>query len=397
MVRLTRKMANINTGVLERIYKSSLKLLVPLTPDETYAVIVREAIKLVNGDFGNVVLEQNNQLIKVYSSAPEGYKVKFRKTGFTYQAFKNHAVLIKSIAEFKNTHQDLKKLGVKCCIFIPLSFHGKVIGTISINSSKEEDFGVEIKQGLELFGSMASLAIRKSQAYKEVQEALSTRDLFIAMVAHELRTPVTTIYGYAQLLENKTASFGDLEARWIKEMSIESSRLSMLIKDLLAINRIKANKLHLDFKICSLKEILEKIVSYFNVNFPMRKLSFQDKLDSNKDLMVGDVNKLIQVFISLLDNAIKFSPDNSIITLILTYKKPHLIVTIEDQGKGIEKKELAKIFNAFYQGQTLSPSGMGLGLFLSKHLIERHRGIIRVRSKLNKGTTMEVKLPRAIV
>lgn len=395
MIKLAQKM-NAN-NIIEKIYKVSLKLLVPLTPEETYEVIVREAIKLVDGDFGSIVLEQNNELVKVYSSSPSGYKVRFRKTGFTYQAFKNRKILIKTISEFKKAHLDLRKMGIKCCIFIPLSFHGRVIGTISINSSQEGNFNSEMRQGLELFGSMATLAIRKSQAYKEVQEALDTRDLFIATAAHELRTPVTTIYGYAQLLENRIASFGDLEAKWVKEMRFEGNRLSMLIEDLLEINRIKANKLNLDFKIWNLKDIIGKVSNIFNLNFPTRKLNVVDKLDKDKDLIIGDINKLIQVFTNILDNAVKFSSSEGEIILTLEYKKPYFVASIKDHGKGIAKKELAKIFDAFYQGQALPPAGMGLGLFLCKNLIERHRGFINARSALNRGTIMEVGLPKAAV
>ncbi|MBI2086105.1 GAF domain-containing sensor histidine kinase [Candidatus Daviesbacteria bacterium] len=390
-------MLNANNKIIGKIYKASLKLLLPLTPEETYAVIVREAIKLVGGEFGSIVLEQNNELVKVYSSSPLGYKIKFRKTGFTYQAFKKGKVLIKSILEFKRAHLDLKKMGVKCCIFIPMSFQKRVIGTISINCSQEENYSGEMKQGLELFGSMATLAIRKSYTYKEIQEALDMRDLFISMAAHELRTPVTTIFGYAQLLESRVASFGKQEAGWVRETRFESSRLSMLIEDLLEISRIRANKLNLDYKIWSLKNVIEKVASNFNLNFPHRKLTVVDKLDKDQDLIIGDINKLIQVFTNLLDNAVKFSPADTEVVLALKYKKPYLVITIKDYGKGIAKEELIKIFNAFYQGQTIPSVGMGLGLFLCRNLIERHRGFINVSSKLNRGTIMEVGFPKAAI
>lgn len=389
-------MSDSNEKNIEKIYKSSLKLLLPLTPEETYAVVVREAIKLVGGDFGNLVLLQDGKLIKVYSSSPLGYQVKFRKTGFTYQAFKEKKVFIKPISEFGAAHSDLKKLGIKWCLFIPLSYHKKVIGTISINSSQKKEADDKMQHGLELFGSMASLAIRKSHIHQDTQKALLLRDSFIAMAAHELRTPVTTIYGYAQLLKNRSPHLGCLETKWIQEMYFESHRLSTLVKDMLEINRIKASKLSFDLKIHSLRYIIEKIIRNFYLNFPTRKLHFVDKLEEKNDQIVGDINKLIQVFMNLLDNAVKFSTPETDITLTLDDKGNYLVVTLADRGRGIPKDDLPQIFNEFYQGQGL-PKGMGIGLFLSKNLIEKQRGFIRIQSKLNKGTTVKVRLPKATV
>lgn len=388
-------MLDADARIIKNIYLSSLRFLVPLTPEETYAAILQEVIKLVDGDFGNLVLFKDGKLMKVYSSIPSGYNIKFRKTGFTYQAFKYREVLIKDISEFKQSHVDLKQMGVKWCLFIPLSYQKQALGTISINSSKDKKPSKQLLQGLELFGSMTSLAIRKAHTHKENQEALKLRDSFIALAAHELRTPTTTILGYAQLLNKKASSFNKSEANWISDMYFESSRLSMLVKDLMEISRIRTNKLNLDLKICSLQEIIQKVISFFHFNFPKRKIFFISKLGKNKDLVIGDVTKLMQVFMNILDNAVKFSSDETKIILSLKYQKSYLIISFRDFGRGISKEELPKIFNDFYQGQNLSPEGMGLGLFLCKNIIEKHRGDILVQSKLNKGTEVKIRLPKA--
>lgn len=390
-------MISSDNNIIEKIYKSSLRFLTPLTPEETYAIIIQEILKLVEGDFGSLVLIRDEKLVKVYSSSPTGFGIKFRKKGFTYQAFKQKIILVRNINEIKHSHADLKKMGIKWALFIPLYFQKQALGAISINSSQEKRPNKKILRGLELFGSMASLAIHKSHVHQEIKTALELRDSFIAIAAHELRTPATSICGYAQLLEKRISSFNSQEGKWIKELRFESSRLSMLLKDLMEISRIRRNKMVLDLKVCSLKDIIKKTINDFNINFPTRHLYFNDKLDQKKDLIVADANKLIQVFINLLDNAQKFSEKTTQIVLTLDYKKPYLTVVIKDQGQGIAPHELPKIFNHFYQGQNSTLEGMGLGLFLSKNLIEKHQGDILIRSKLNKGTTVIVALPRATV
>jgi signal transduction histidine kinase len=378
---------------LEKIYKASLKFLVPLTPEETYSIIVEEAVKLVGAEYGSVILDQEGELVRVYSSSPLAYKTKNRKKGFTYRAFSERKVIMAQIEETSKAHPELKEVGIRWTMFIPLSYQSKSIGVLTVNSAKNEQLNKKELKILELFGSMASLAIRKTQLYSETMKALETRDLFISMAAHELRTPITTIYGYAQLLHNKTMDDRSVESRWIDELHTESYRLTLLVNDLLAINRIKAGQLQYVLKECSLKRIIERGVRNFKFNHPYRVVLINDELGKKSDLVVGDFDRLLQVLINLLDNAAKFSPSDSDITINLKFKSPYLILSVTDKGKGISKKELPRVFEGFYKGRDPSKEGMGLGLFLAKNIIDQHHGSISIHSRINKGTTVNIHLP----
>lgn len=371
--------------ILKKIYLSSLKFLVPLTTEETYATIVSEAAKLVKTEYGSILLEQNGELNIVYSSNPSLSKIERREKVFLYNTFKTGKPVVLRAGEIKSN------------IIIPLSYRNKPIGILAILTKKEEELGEEDLNSLILFGSMASLAIRKNQLYDETKNALKTRDLFISMASHELKTPVTTIYGYAQLMLDKKRVGENIKTSWIDALNAECYRLKSLITDLLEISRINAKHSYRDFRERSLREIIRRVLDNFRLSHPDRKIVFNDNLHGGKDTIIGESNRLIEVFINLLDNAAKFSPPENEISFTLKHDRTNLIAIIQDQGKGIARKDTPKIFDRFYKGDGTSHEGLGLGLFLAKNIIERHHGTINLHSRLNHGTTIEVRLPEAKV
>lgn len=215
------------------------------------------------------------------------------------------------------------------------------------------------------------------------------------MAAHELRTPLTTISGYIQLLNQKLSGKSLAESRWVNELLLESKRMTQLINEFLEINRITTGKLNYSLKECSLREVVKRALNSFSFVYPGRNIIYTDNLGKNYDFVVGDTDKLEQVFINLLENAAKFSPAKTPIRLTFQGGLRYLKVILTDQGVGIAKRELSKIGKGIYQKLKNSESGMGLGLFLVKNIVELHRGTFKIRSKLNQGTTVEVKLPKA--
>lgn len=382
--------------ILEQIYKATLNFLAPLSPEETYRTVAQEAVKLVNGESSSVVLEKGGSLVRVYDSAPSlGKKIKIRKNGFTYKAFITRKAFVVNEKELYAAHSNLTITELRLNVFIPLSYKNNSIGVLIVRVFQEESFTSQQLDVLKLFGSLASMAIRKAQLHEENEEAIKTRDLFFSMAAHELRTPITTIYGYAQLLQNKMRGANSSESRWVREMYTESYRLTLLVHDLLEINRIRTGRLNYTWKECSLRDVTERAISNFRINYPNRKIVFEDKLGDISDLIIGDFDRLLQLFLNLLDNAAKFSPAEKEIVVDFKLKGNSFEISVKDRGKGISKKELPKIFEGFYRGSNHQTEGMGLGLYLSRNIIEEHHGLIKVQSALNKGTTVKIKLPRA--
>lgn len=382
-------------NVLEKIHKAGLKFLIPLSPEENYALVVKEAMKLVKADSGSILIMQEGKLKRVYASSPDLYKIKSKK-GQMRMVFRTRKPMIFSSKEIAKVNPDIKKIKAKSHMIIPLYYRDQSLGVLTLNSLKDNYFTLQDINVLKLFGPIASLAIRKTELHDATKKALEARDLFISMAAHEFRTPLTTIKGYIQLLYSKLSGADTSEARWIEELMWESSRLTTLVNELLEVERIKTGQFRYTFKECSFKEIISRALKDFRFTHPNRSIILEDNLHGSTDYVIGDYDKLLQVIINLLENAAKFSPSGSDITISLGLKLKLLVILIKDKGQGIPKKELPEVFERFYKG-TNNPDhkGMGLGLFISKSIITQHRGSIKIHSRLNSGTSVEIRLPRA--
>ncbi len=382
--------------ILEEINKAGLKFLEPLSPDKMYIIIVNEAIKLAKGDEGLILLKTNHGLKTVYGSTPATASVKPRKRGYAYQAYRTKKAFVVHSEDMKGHDMGTVKLGVRSWLFIPLSYKNKSIGALVVRSFKDKAFTQQQLKILELFGSMASLAIKKTQAYEETKKALEVRDLFIAMAAHELRTPLTTINGYIQLLRSKTQTDTSILSKWTDELFWESKRLTRLIGELLEINKIKTGQLQYNWKDCSIRNVVQKALNNFQFNYPKRTVSFIDELQNGNDIIIGDSEKLLQAVTNLLDNAVKYSADHTRIVLTLKSNIQHVILEVKDEGTGIHQKDMPLVFQEFYKGENRKEDkrGIGVGLFLTKNIIAQHHGSIQLYSKIEAGTRVEIKLPK---
>lgn len=388
---MKRKAVN---GILDKLHQSSLKLLAPLDLSSTYSVIVNEAINLVKAQTGSILLMENGQLVRVYSSSPGLYKVRPRKRGYLYKVFKSGEPTILSFKNIEKVHPETKALRASSDIIIPLSYKDQSIGVMTIQSNKDELFRKNELDIMKLFGGLASLTIIKNQLYSDMAQMLQKKDSFISMASHELRTPLTSVNGYVQLLHTRLSGQDTPEGRWVVELLRECKRLSSLVGELLEVNRIRSGILNYELQQCDLRFILNRSLDNFKFAYPNRQVEFVDRSLADLSVMVGDIQKLTQVFDNLLQNAAKFSPHDSVIYISLEVKKNSLLVTVEDQGRGISKEDLPRIFEGYYVGKNHRIEGMGLGLYLVKDIVEFHRGEVKARSKEGRGTKIKIKLPR---
>lgn len=382
-------------NTLSSIYKSGLKFLVPLSVNETYKLIIDESIKLVGADYGSLFLANDKgQLERVYASDPGFYKINNRSRGSMYQVFRSQKIRILNVPHLSKIHHFLKQAHIRSIIVAPLSYRNISIGVIALQSNTPNYFTNDSHNILQLFTPLATLAIRKTQLYEETRQAIENRDLFISMAAHELRTPLTAVNGYIQLLRTKLSSKEGSEARWVEQLYAESVRLTHLVNELLEINQIKSGKLQYYLKEHNLLEILNRAVNSFSISYPDRELIVEEKLGNKLDILIGDYNKILQVFTNLLDNAVKYSAANTPIRITVKIAGSCFVIQVKDQGIGIKPEEYEKIFESFQQGSGHNKEGLGLGLFLVKDIVTRLHGSVNISSKIDKGTTIEVKLPR---
>lgn len=379
-------------NILETINKAALKFLIPLSEEEMYKTIVEEGRKLIDAEHGSIFLERNGVLERVYASSPLFYEVTISKDGYVYKTYQTKKPIVGNAKNLERISPEITSLHLSSVILMPLSYKEETIGVLTIYSVKDAHFTNKELQILRLFGSMASLAIRKTELYQETKQALEIRDRFISLASHELRTPLTSINGYIQLLLNKVKDKDTVDAKWIKELHAESIRLTNLVKELLEINRVKTGQLHFTFQEVHLEKILQTASERLKHMYPERKIVYSSTLKTDNDTVIGDPDKLLQVFTAVLGNAIKFSPTDSVVRLHLAYKRPHFIISIEDEGKGIHKKEIQQIFQGFYKGIDNMQEGFGLGLLLSRHIIESHQGTIAIENGEKSGTKVVIRM-----
>lgn len=237
--------------------------------------------------------------------------------------------------------------------------------------------------------------LKESQLkYKHEKELNRMKDDFVSVVSHELRTPLTSIKLYASMLKNK--SLGKISKKQKEALDIvgkETDRLSNLINDILDLNKLESNKLSLCLAKFNLKELNNPI---FYGLAEKKKISVDFKFPKNTEV-VCDPDKIKQVFINIISNAAKFTDKGSIyVTFKNTSKQWQMI--IKDEGKGIAKEHLPKLFDKFYQitgdHMTRTVKGTGLGLAIVKKIVDMHNGSIEVDSKLGKGTTFILIFPK---
>lgn len=219
---------------------------------------------------------------------------------------------------------------------------------------------------------------------------------FVANVSHELRTPITSIKGFSETLLDGAYKDEKMLLSFLEIIYKESNRLQMLIQDLLELSKIEQHGFTVNIMPMGLQDVLIRGAELTGPRLDEKNMSFY--VDIERDVQVmGDANRIIQIVTNLITNAITYSPENTTVTIRLKENETYGILEIEDQGIGIEKHEIARVFERFYRvdrARSRNSGGTGLGLAIVKHLVEAHHGRIQVESEVGVGTKMIVMIPK---
>lgn len=313
---------------------------------------------------------------------------------------------VRAISDAKNPgtyHPSPVKLA--SLLVLPLRTRREVIGALIIAANDPDRAMTDQKLPLaELLAERASLAIENARLYTEQVEArhkledLSRlKDEFLSIASHELRTPVTSIKGYTQLSKMliKEGDLGTSE-EYLDIALDQIDRMSRLILELLDVSRIETGRLEIRREPISWSHFVRDIVHHHHTSVSDRR--FHLSVPDDGKIVVGDRDRLEQVLGNLLENAVKYSPDGSDVTVTVDDKGDSFVTAVCDRGIGIPSDELAQVFERFHRGRHVSSTnygGLGLGLYITKQIIERHGGSIWVDSKEGQGTTFYFSLPAA--
>ena len=224
------------------------------------------------------------------------------------------------------------------------------------------------------------------------------RRLFVSNVSHELRTPLTSVKSYLEALDEGALS-EPVAPDFIKVSLDETNRMMRMVTDLLHLSRIDNATSHLDVELINFTAFITFILNRFD---KIRAQDEEKKYEIVRDYPINsvwveiDTDKMTQVIDNILNNAIKYSPDGGKITVSMKTTDDQMILSISDQGLGIPKEDLPKIFDRFYRvdkARSRAQGGTGLGLAIAKEIVKQHNGFIWAKSEYGKGSTFTIVLP----
>jgi len=240
-------------------------------------------------------------------------------------------------------------------------------------------------------GENILLAIEDITDSKDVEKQ---KDMFIGIASHELKTPITTLKSYAQILEKRLTQNGESKDTYlVQNICKQTDRLTNLINDLLDTSKIQAGKLTLEKKRFDLQALVSKTIEDLQQVTESHRIIKEGEI---RELVYGDQSRVEQVLVNLITNAVKYSPKANSVTVMLASDTENAIVSIRDTGFGIAEKDQDKVFERFFRAadkREKNVAGFGLGLYIAAEIVKGHGGKLWVDSTLGKGSTFHFTLP----
>jgi signal transduction histidine kinase len=330
-----------------------------------------EQLKAAYGDLAQTTFEQGQQLV-LNLAAPEGISF--------------HSSILANIETRSIIATPLKSKE---------SNHGVLVA-----ARHKADFAASDGDFLAVLSGQASIALENARLFTQIQEAYDQLQMldhmkseFINIAAHELRTPLSILMGYAAVLEDELEG---VQQDYLSKITRNALRLRALVDDMLNLKHLESGKISLNQDEVDLPEVFTDIIQDMSLMIEEKELSLETIIPPDFPPMTVDRQKLDLIIMNLMHNAIKFTPVGGQITFRAESDDNKAIMAIRDTGIGIPPKEVNRIFDRFYQvsqSLTREHGGIGLGLAITKGMVEVCGGTIRVDSEETRGTTFTVTLP----
>ena len=300
-------------------------------------------------------------------------------------------------------HDAILRAGFRALLTVPLLSVDRIIGALVVRRRRPGEFPKETVDLLRTFGIQSVLALQNARLFHEIEEKSRQIELssqhksqFVANMSHELRTPLAAILGYAELmLEGFYEPIGEKSLNALTRIRSNGSHLLSLINTVLDIAKIESGQFRLNFGEYDIASVVETVRAATESLAETKKLALKTEVASLLPIGFGDEQRLTQVLLNLVGNAIKFT-DSGEVRISATAMNGHFAVAVADTGSGIPPGELERVFEQFHQvdtSNTKAKGGTGLGLAIAKQNVEMHGGRIWVESTPGKGATFQMELP----
>jgi PAS domain S-box-containing protein len=405
---------------LQLLFNTASDLLSSYQPVALVESVFRKLAEQIGLDFYfNYLVDENSQVLELtsYSGIPSEVAQKIQMLKFGQGvcgsvAKERQPISLENIQQSTDSKTEyLRSFGTTAFYCYPLISQGKLIGTLSFGSCSRAGFTQNENGMMQAVCDQIAMAMERAsligslqQQTEQLQAANRMKDEFLAILSHELRSPLNAILGWAQLLRSGRQFDESKIAKALETIERNARAQTQLIEDLLDISRMIRGKLRLNVRSCDLTAIIEGAIETVRLAAEAKEIQITSVIEDKVGLVSGDSERLQQVVWNLLSNAIKFTPSGGQVQVRLSaprsegsHAPSYAQITVSDTGIGISREFLPYVFERFRQADsssTRSHGGLGLGLAIVRHLVELHGGTVHVESLgKGKGATFLVKLP----
>jgi signal transduction histidine kinase/CheY-like chemotaxis protein len=407
---LGRKLHELEAlGTVGQAVSSSLNL------TEVLNTIITQAVQLSGSDGGSIYeFDEDAREFRVETvcgTSPEAFDALRRARIGLDDTFIGRAATLGRALELTDLHQApldphlsaLAETGWRSLVAVPMLREGRIVGAMVILRHTPGRVPQEIYDLLETFASQSALALINAQLYRQLERQSAALEVasrhkseFLASMSHELRTPLNAIIGFSEVLLERM--FGELNERqddYLRDIWSSGKHLLELLNDILDLSKIEAGQMVLNRSEFAVRESLEHCLSMVRERALNQRILLNLEVDPQVGLLDADRLRFRQVVLNLLSNAVKFTPDGGRVDVRASLRDHDLVVEVVDTGPGVTAEDRQRIFDAFQQGARLprQTEGTGLGLTLSKRILELHGGRIWVDSEAGQGSTFGFALP----
>jgi signal transduction histidine kinase/DNA-binding response OmpR family regulator len=407
---LDRKVTQLEAlGTVGQAVSSSLNL------TDVLNTIITQAVQLSGSDGGSIYEfdadAEEFRVETVCGTSPEAFDALRGARIRLQDTFIGKAATLGRPLELTDLHEApldphlnvLAESGWRSLVAVPMLREGGIVGAMVIRRHTPGRVPQEIYDLLETFASQSALALINAQLYRRLEQQSAALEVasqhkseFLASMSHELRTPLNAIIGFSEVLLERM--FGELNERqddYLRDIWSSGKHLLELLNDILDLSKIEAGQMVLNRSEFGVRESLEYCLSMVRERALQQRVLLSLDVDSEVGLLDADRLRFRQVVLNMLSNAVKFTPEGGRVDVSAFIRGQDLVVLVADTGVGVPAEDRERIFDAFQQGGRSSGQveGTGLGLTLSKRILEMHGGRIWVESEAGKGSTFGIALP----
>ena len=386
-----------------------------LDADQVLTTIVTLAVELTDTDGGSLMeYDEESQLFSVrtaFGTSPHVLEALRDSRIHIDETLVGRACISRTplqVEDLAVTERDshlsvLYSAGWRSVVAVPMIRSDRVVGALVVRRKSPGTFSEETCDLISAFASQSAIALTNARLYQQLElqsaelaEASQHKSEFLASMSHELRTPLNAVIGFSEVLLERM--FGDINERqedYLRDILSSGRHLLALLNDVLDLSKVEAGQMELDPSEFSVRESLSYALSMVRERALEHRVALRLEVEDGVGVVRADELRFKQIMLNLLSNAVKFTPDGGSVEVRVRAAHGDLEVTVSDTGVGIAPDDQQRIFDSFQQGGRTArkTEGTGLGLTLTKRIVELHGGRLWVKSELGHGSTFGFSIP----